>query len=186
MRTPLEQLIRFILFLFLSVVCLIACDEPYEWQLSFDKDEWSEIDAKVRSVLGRSEENVAFLFFTDPHLLGSNNKFSDSEKSRLVDSFAEMKVLYDKLPVSFCLSGGDWLNNGDTQDMAKEKLLLADDEMKEMFPSYFKIMGNHDTNYQGIVSDDDISRGDLSREWVDNEYYSETGSAFFSFILLYF
>lgn len=65
--------------------------------------------------------------------------------------------------------------------MAKEKLLFADRQMKLMFSEYHKMMGNHDTNYQGIVSEANQTRGDLSRVFIDNEYFSETCSAYFSF-----
>ena len=86
------------------------------------------------------------------------------------------------LPLSFCISGGDWLNSGDTQELAKQKLLFADSQMKSLFSNYHKIMGNHDTNYQGIVSENDSSRGDLPRSFIDKEYFVESGSAYYSFM----
>ena len=129
--------------------------------------------------LAKSETiSEAFLFFTDPHLLGFNNMFN---KNSLIASFDVAKELYDALPLNFCLCGGDWLNSYDTQEMAKEKLLFADRQMKTMFSPYYKMMGNHDTNYQGVVSATDSSRGDLPRDFIDKEYFSETGSAYYSF-----
>ena len=124
----------------------------------------------------------AFLFFTDPHLLGAGNKFNQKLKNHFLASFDVAKELYDKIPLTFCLCGGDWLNSGDSQEMAKEKLLFADKQMKAMFSNYHKIMGNHDTNYLGIVSTYDTERGDLPREFIDKEYFSETGSAYYSFV----
>lgn len=123
-----------------------------------------------------------FLFFTDPHLLGSGNKFSINEQNRLIGSFDVAKELYDTLKLDFCLCGGDWLNSGDTQAMAKEKLLFADQQMKDKFSRYYKMLGNHDTNYQGIISIEDPKRGDFPRSFVDEVYFSETGSAFYSFL----
>lgn len=129
----------------------------------------------------RRNIDETFLFFTDPHLLGSGNKFSIDEQNRLILAFDVAKELYDTLKLDFCLCGGDWLNSGDTQQMAKEKLLFADKQMKGLFHRYYKMMGNHDTNYQGVVSNTDQKRGDLSRSFIDKEYFSETGSAYFTF-----
>ena len=124
----------------------------------------------------------SFLFFTDPHLLDYNNNFGKETKDKLVASFSSAKEVYNYLSLGFCLCGGDWLIQGDTQAIAKEKLLFADTTMKSMFSHYYKVMGNHDTNYQGIVSDDDPRRGDFSRDYIDNTYFTETGSSYYSFM----
>lgn len=136
---------------------------------------------QAKNTIQNSIVSEAFIFFTDPHLLSGNNKFTQETKNNLSSSFKLAKVLYDKLSLDFCLCGGDWLNDGDTQVMAKEKLLYADQLMKSTFKRYYKIMGNHDTNYQGYVSIDDDKRGDLPRSFIDGEYFSETGSAYYSF-----
>ncbi len=136
---------------------------------------------QAQSIIRNSNVSEAFLFFTDPHLLSGDNQFSQTTKNNLNDSFKSAKDLYDKLMLDFCLCGGDWLNDGDTQDLAKEKLLYADQLMKTTFSKYYKIMGNHDTNYLGFVSKDKDKRGDLPRSFIDGEYFSETGSAYYSF-----
>ena len=138
--------------------------------------------AKFQKIAKRGNAEDSFIFFTDPHLLGANNQFSDDEKYRLIIAFDVAKELYDTLKLNFCLCGGDWLNFGDTQDKAKEKLLFADQQMKTMFPCYYKIMGNHDSNYQGIVSNENPIRGDLTQYFIDNKYFSETGSSYYSFM----
>lgn len=125
-------------------------------------------------------EKEAFIFFSDPHLLGFSSTFTRQEKKQFESSFETMRVLYGELPIEFCLCGGDWLNNKDTQSAAMEKLLFADSRMKEWFPSYYKIMGNHDTNYQGVVSLNDLSRGDLSYDFVNSVYYKDTGKAYYT------
>lgn len=135
------------------------------------------------SLWDNSHEKDCFIFFTDPHLLSSKNNFSESVKSYLISKFEPVKSLYDNLPLSFCLCGGDWLNDSDTQDMAKEKLSWADKQMKSMFTNYHKMFGNHDTNYYGIVSEENTARGILPRSFVDSDYYSETGSAYYSFVV---
>ena len=124
----------------------------------------------------------AFLYFTDPHLLSYGNRFDESIKNQLVSSFDLAKEVYKMLPLNFVLCGGDWLIDSDTQEIAKQKLLFADKQMKSMFTPYYKMFGNHDTNYQGIISDDNKNRGDFPREFIDKEYFSETGSAYYSFV----
>lgn len=146
----------------------------------------SEDEVKIaidqfNTLYNNTQNAEAFLFFSDPHLLSGENRFTPATKQHLDNSFGLAKELYDVLPLSFCLCGGDWLNQRDTQDMAKEKLLYADRLMKSKFGRYYKMMGNHDTNYQGYVSTDNDQRGDLPREFIDNEYFSDTGSAYYAF-----
>lgn len=141
-----------------------------------------ELKTKVQTALSNDVDNLAFIFFTDPHLLGGIQSFSKNEKSRFESSFLELKEFYDFLPVSFCICGGDWLTFGDTQAQAKKKLLYADQKMKDLFPSYFKMMGNHDSNYQGVISIEDSSRGDLPYDFIFDVYFSEVGSSYYMFI----
>ncbi len=136
---------------------------------------------RFRELTKSCSVDETFLFFTDPHLLKSYDQFGNTVKKNLVSSFSTSKEVYDLLSLKFCLCGGDWLNSGDSQSVAMEKLLYADSIMKSIFSRYYKIMGNHDTNYQGIVSPEDSSRGDLSRAFIDKVYFSETGSAYYSF-----
>lgn len=124
----------------------------------------------------------SFLFFSDPHLLDGEDLFTNDVKSSLINSISPLKNAYDLLPVDFCLCGGDWLNQRDTRATAQEKLLYSDSLMKSMFSCYYKIMGNHDTNYQGFISNEDHTRGLLDRAFIDNVYFSETGSAYYSFL----
>ncbi len=126
-------------------------------------------------------DKETFIFFSDPHLLGNDNSFTLQERIFFESSFNSMKCLYDKLPIDFCLCGGDWLNSKDTQDAAIRKLQFANEKMKDWFPRYYKILGNHDTNYQGIVSADNSSRGDLPDSIINNVYFNDTGSAFYFF-----
>lgn len=91
------------------------------------------IDREVERVLGpyaelssRYPAAESFLYFTDPHLLSDDVFGSDDVKTALSSYFASAKKIYEQLPLSFCICGGDWLNAGDTQAVAKEKLLYAD------------------------------------------------------------
>lgn len=126
-------------------------------------------------------EKDAFIFFSDPHLLGDKSAFFPFEKQYLDSSFESMRILSNVLPLDFCLNGGDWLNNLDTQDAARFKLLYADARMKQWFPVYYKMLGNHDTNYQGFVSGDNLSRGDFSMDFINNVYFNEVGRSYYTF-----
>ena len=124
----------------------------------------------------------AFLFFTDPHILVDSFSYSNEEDISFFNCFKSMKSLYDSLPLSFCLCGGDWLNRGDTQENAMNKLLYADKQMNNLFHPYYKMLGNHDTNYQGVISTENPQRGDLSMDFINNMYFKGIGQSFYSFI----
>lgn len=128
-----------------------------------------------------SKEKDSFVFFTDPHLLGSNFIINEHGATVIIDKFESVKALYDVLPLSFCLCGGDWLNSGDTQEEAIAKLSFADRQMNGLFSHYYKMLGNHDTNYQGVVSYDNLDRGDLPIDYINNSYFKSTGRSYYSF-----
>lgn len=167
-----------ILYSMLFVLLVVSCDND---ENEVDEHKWDAVVLDYLSKYDSVKNKETFIFFTDPHLLSSNNDFSNEVKSRIGSSFLSMNKIYSSFPINFCLCGGDWLNNGDTQEVAKQKLLYADSQMKNMFSCYYKMLGNHDTNYQGIVSSDDSSRGDFSRDFIDKKYFQETGSAYYSF-----
>ncbi len=170
------------LSLFVHLLCILPvftfCQKTDGY---WDAEEAESAYEQFNDIYQSSQNSEAFLFFSDPHLLGGESKFTSTIKQHIDNSFGIAKTLYDALPLSFCLCGGDWLNQRDSQEMAKEKLLYADRLMKKTFSRYYKMMGNHDTNYQGYVSNIDTQRGDLPREFIDNEYFSDTGSAYYAF-----
>lgn len=176
----MKRIVNFIILFIIYYPFFISCKKSV-----VDEDKLPEKQripvSQFESLWSNAHEKESFLFFTDPHLLSSNNNFTDKVRSNLKESFTKAKELYDNLPLSFCLCGGDWLNSGDTQEMAQQKLLFADNTMKEMFDNYYKIFGNHDTNYQGVISEDNKNNGNLLRSFIDNEFYSETGSAYYTF-----
>lgn len=159
----------------------VCCEKQEEITEGIVSEEIREVADKYKEMEREGRISLSFLFFTDPHLLDIEPYSRIILQDRLANSFPTAKEIYNYLHLSFCLSGGDWLVSGDSQSLAKEKLLLTDMYLKETFPCYYKMMGNHDTNYQGYVSGEDNSRGDLDREWVNKVYFSETGSAYYSF-----
>lgn len=170
------------LSLFVHLLCILPvftfCQKTDGY---WDAEEAESAYEQFNDIYQSSQNSEAFLFFSDPHLLSGESKFTSTIKQHIDNSFGIAKTLYDALPLSFCLCSGDWLNQRDSQEMAKEKLLYADRLMKKTFSRYYKMMGNHDTNYQGYVSNIDTQRGDLPREFIDNEYFSDTGSAYYTF-----
>ena len=176
-----------LVFFITTFVCacevnIVATDDAFIHQDAFNLPEELKSFAKQYfSYWSDTQEIESFLFFTDPHLLGYDSSFTETIQFDLIDSFTSAKLLYDNLPLDFCLCGGDWLNAGDTQEAAKEKLLFADSTMKSMFSHYYKMLGNHDTNYLGIVSTEDSAVGKLPSSFFESEYYTETGSAYYSF-----
>ena len=170
------------LSLFVHLLCILPvftfCQKTDGY---WDAEEAELAYEQFNDIYQSSQNSEAFLFFSDPHLLSGESQFTSTIKQHIDNSFGIAKTLYDALPLSFCLCGGDWLNQRDSQEMAKEKLLYADRLMKKTFSRYYKMMGNHDTNYQGYVSNIDTQRGDLPREFIDKEYFSDTGSAYYAF-----
>lgn len=166
------------LFLIITSFFFICCksidyeieeDELYRLFLEYSK--------KSESVI----EKESFMFFSDIHLLGSDDDFSPELCSYFEYQMLPAKSVYDWFPVDFCLCGGDLLNQRDSQEQAQKKLLYADEKLGNMFNPYFKMMGNHDTNYQGYLSPDNHTRGDLPRNFIDDEYFSSTKSAYYTF-----
>lgn len=167
----------------LFVLFVASCDknEHIINEHIIDEHKYEVVISDFLSKYESVNNKVSFIFFTDPHLLSGGDDFSDDVKSKIDSSLLPMKELYTLLPLNFCLCGGDWLNQRDGQYVAKQKLLYVDHQMKKMFSPYYKMLGNHDTNYQGFVSSIDSTRGDLSREFLEQYYFSETGSAYYSF-----
>lgn len=88
----------------------------------------------------------SFIFFTDPHLY--NNDLSADEN---IESYlASISNAYKAGSFSAVLCGGDWLGNGDSRETAINKLSSIDAKCKKYFGNYYNVIGNHDTNYQGI------------------------------------
>lgn len=172
---------RFFLFIFIEL-CTVSCEANISIY-SDNPDEFQSIKDDFSSIWERSDNKDSFVFFTDPHLLSYGNEFSEDTRVIIKNSFEQVFRLYNCFPVSFCLCGGDWLNDGDTQEVAKQKLLFANIEMTSFFPNYYKLLGNHDTNYQGIVSETNSERGDLDYCFINQLYFAETGSAYYSFII---
>ncbi len=119
----------------------------------------------------------SFLFFTDQH-----KKQGDDWADNIATHLEEVKAVYDAAPVSFCVSGGDWLNDSDTRDEACTALAYIDSQMRAKFDKYYMVVGNHDTNYQGIDGEGGASySGRLSNEALANLWGRSTGKMYYNF-----
>lgn len=119
----------------------------------------------------------SFLFFTDPH-----TKRGIDWADKTAKHIENIKTIYDMSPVDFCVSGGDWLNDSDTQVEACSALAFIDSQMRKSFDKYYMIMGNHDTNYQGILETNSAANtGRLTVDTINNLWFRKNGKAYYSF-----
>ena len=125
-----------------------------------------------------TESNVdCFLYFTDPHL-AEGAGYEEQMRSYL----KTMGRYFDTTPVSFALSGGDWMGNSDLPKDACFKLGLIDGLMRRTFGTFYHCVGNHDTNEQGkLNADSNTWTGMLPVETVRNIWNREHGKNYFSF-----
>lgn len=123
-----------------------------------------------------SGDGVALLFFTDPHSLLSN---SYDWKLIFDRQMSKIYSWYRKLLVDAVLSGGDWLTKDTTQEQAVLRLAYMSGWLNSSFENVMQLVGNHDTNYQGVVSADDPSRGDLPTATLDNIMSRKFGKCYY-------
>lgn len=93
---------------------------------------------------GVGNHTESFVFFTDPHFGGSTAPNASTEQY-----LRQIAEVYNRIPASMCVCGGDWLNNSNTKENACWQLGVYDGLMKKLFDRYVMVLGNHDTNYQG-------------------------------------
>ena len=132
---------------------------------------------KYSALLRNGSANTEqFLFFTDPHTMGG------SATNEFELGLGTVEKAFNKTPTDFVLCGGDWLQNSDTQDEACYKLGVIDASMRKKFGNkYYPIIGNHDTNYQGVDDNGKENNGRLSQNTLKNLWFREYGSAYYTF-----
>jgi len=131
------------------------------------------------SLINNSGVTEQFIFMTDPHLLGGSNVFNEAQFKNYIGL---LQKYYNMLPVDWMICGGDWLNNGDYQDAACWKLGYIDATMRKLFKHYYPLLGNHDTNYQGVVNASDSSRGDLTHQTLINLMFRENKNTYYDWL----
>ena len=110
-----------------------------------------------------------FMYFTDPHLcmFNGNNWREEFDKYMIT-----LRNYYGECAVERVFCGGDWLGRNETVAEACYRLGLIDSTMRENFKEYHNIVGNHDTNYQGVA--------ELSNNTIRNLFFRKEGKAFYS------
>lgn len=155
-------------------LCVISCVIAILMSCSKIPVETFDVDKFYELTNGIEEETTSFLFFTDPHINENNSTFEQYLRS--------LEYNYNRVPLEFCLCGGDWLNNNDTNQQAYGKLRFIADYTYHVFgDNYYPILGNHDTNYQGrYTNESEENAGMLSHEEIvgllfyrqENSYYA--------------
>ncbi len=130
------------------------------------------------STSGRTESLV---FFTDPHLCTSTGVKSEFEAT-----MDRIMAVYNNIPVSTCVCGGDWLSTGNTKENAAYLLGKIDGAMKSRFKNYINLAGNHDTNYMGYEyteNDNDRQQSSnciITNTALSNLWYRNHGGNYFA------
>ena len=117
-----------------------------------DADIADIVDAYNAALLGSSGNTEQFLFYTDPHLAYQTGNISGM-LPRTEGDINFIQKVYNSSPLSFLLCGGDWLGNRDEPLTAVSKLTYIDGFMRKKFSNYCPMVGNHDTNEQGVSAD---------------------------------
>lgn len=157
---------RALTFLIISATFLISCSKYFVK---------SEIQDSFTQIMQETSNNrTAFLFFTDPHINEDNIQFREY--------LGNIKKYYEALPLEFCLSGGDWLNNNDTCSEAIEKLTFINAITQDYFgPKFYSLLANHDTNYQGLPDGDDEGQtAELSHDQLVDLLFKKVGNTYYS------
>lgn len=139
---------------------------------------------KFCSLMHGSGDRESFVFFTDPHLLVKTGEADALLYERFESYMNGLSHVFYSIPADFVIGGGDWLGNRDTIPEAKAKLGSIDGYMRYRFgDAYYPILGNHDSNYQGIDENGQqlgVNRG-LSPEAETELTFRRFGHPYYSF-----
>lgn len=133
---------------------------------------WQSSASRYSNLHGDSEETESFLFFTDAHLAQASGW-----ETQFKEMMGQIQQCYNNIPASFCLDGGDWLGNSDTVEQARYKLGLINGTMKSMFDRYYGLVGNHDTNEQGVTKLSNNCLHNLMFRDYEHCYYTFEGQS---------
>ena len=133
--------------------------------------DWETPLSNYTALINNASHADAFMFFTDPHIMGSNGLFPVLMVAKYI---GYLQKIYNNTPCNFVVGGGDWLNSGDTVAQAKMKLGYISGMMSSLFGDDYKpIVGNHDTNYIGSDT--------IDYQTMTNLWYGKTGKNYYKF-----
>lgn len=129
------------------------------------------------SLLVNGSESDSYLFFTDPHIF---QHIVDEEKMK--KAIGTLEYAFNNTPTQMVLCGGDWLQDSDTQSEASTKLGRIDGIMRSKFGNrYYPILGNHDTNYQGVDNNGNANSGVLQQKALKNLWFRNYTAMYYDF-----
>jgi len=131
-------------------------------------------------------ESDSFIFFSDPHILNQQSNMNTRLLAIFSERISEVKRYADEICPDAMICGGDWLNFGDTKAAAVYKLRLIKGVCEKYFGHYnfHNLLGNHDTNYQGIDQEgSDTNTGRLDQSVINNILYRDenTQKSYYAF-----
>ena len=129
--------------------------------------DYAEKGKDFTALFANAQDAVSFLFFTDPHTAAGS---SYDPFGTQIPMLKTIQQYYQSLPFDFVLSGGDWLNNADTQAQACYKLGQIKQQLKTRMSPCYMMLGNHDTNYQGVA---------LSQESINTLWFNDYGKSYY-------
>lgn len=113
----------------------------------------------------------SFVFFTDMHI----PKVTGQWLFQLAKIHDKVRRCAETFPVNFVLSGGDWITAGDTQANTLKQLNCITGMFANTLKNYKPLLGNHDSNYLGTISDDDPSNGRFDQDTIDSLMFGCVG-----------
>jgi len=149
---------------------------PYEYGetlLEVMKKEYAEIDP--------AQSNVEkFMFFTDPHYVTA--EINGTWREGALEQLDIMAAQYGIMHPSFVVCGGDWLNDTNSRDNAKQMLGAIREKMDELFGTAYLMVGNHDYNYQVIIDGKTVqSEEELTPKELADALFPQYGKTYYSF-----
>lgn len=129
------------------------------------------------NVIGCGADTESFVFFSDPHCLGTGGAFTNANQVIIDGLFKKIDELATS-QTDKVVCGGDLLNENDTRVQAVEKLAYFHGKTKNR--KFILALGNHDTNYQGYYdSDAAANTGTLTADEYSAVLFPERGHAYY-------
>ncbi len=152
-------------------------DVQAAWVTRYEGTAMGEKCAGFSALMNGTDKVESFVFFTDPHLAQG-----EGYEPQLQTYLETIRNYYRGIPASFVVCGGDWIGNSDTRSEACFKLGYIDRLVRGQFDRFYPVVGNHDTNYQGVdVEGGQAYSGTLSNETVRNLLMREEDKLYYAF-----
>lgn len=159
-----------------DVTSLLPNIEEIDYWFKDNLASWDSLIKQYSYLFLNADDVESFMYYTDPHLSGA-----EDWESRYDYILSCMGWVYDRVPVDFCLCGGDFLTNISpyNKEMSADQAfycleysnLINQREFGEN--CFFTAFGNHDVNYQGMEQ--------LSYETIGKAMSKDNGKTYYRF-----